>query len=111
MATAASKTLIAELDDAVTGASPERLEKILKQMTDLFLSDPRFHGEAHAGVFDEIFVRLIEHLEVETVARLGVILSEADTTPRQALRRLAFHDDPSVAGPVLTGSLRLSETD
>jgi uncharacterized protein (DUF2336 family) len=111
MATAASKTLIAELDDAVTGASPERLEKILKQMTDLFLSDPRFHGEAHADVFDEIFVRLIEHLEVETVARLGVILSEADTTPRQALRRLAFHDDPSVAGPVLTGSLRLSETD
>jgi uncharacterized protein (DUF2336 family) len=111
MATVTSKTLIAELDDAVTGASPERRAQILKQMMDLCLSDFRRRGEAHTDVFDEIFVRLIEHLEVEAAARLGGILSEADTAPQQALRRLAFHDDPSVAGPVLTGSLRLSETD
>jgi hypothetical protein len=111
MATVTSETLIAELDGAVIGASPERRAQILKQMMDLFLSDSLRCGEVHAEVFDEVFVRLIEHLEVETVARLGVILSEADAVPRQALRRLAFHDDPSVAGPVLTGSLRLSETD
>src|SRR5580698_184579 len=111
MAMAASKTLIAELHGAVTGASPERREQILQQMMSLFQSDLRRHGEAHTDVFDEIFVQLIEHLDAETIARLGVILSEADTTPPQALRQLAFHDDPSVAGPVLTGSLRLSETD
>jgi hypothetical protein len=39
MATAASAPLIAELDDAVTGGSPERRVQILKQVTDLFLSD------------------------------------------------------------------------
>jgi uncharacterized protein (DUF2336 family) len=111
MAAVTSKTLIAELDDAVTGASPERRAQILKQMMDLCLSDFRRRGEAHTDVFDEIFVRLIEHLEVETVAHLGGILSEVNMAPQQALRRLAFHDDPSVAGPVLTGSLRLSETD
>jgi uncharacterized protein (DUF2336 family) len=111
MATVTSKTLIAELEDAVTGASPERRAQILKQLMDLFLSDSCRRDEVSADVFDEIFVRLIERLDVETVAGLGVILSEADATPRQALRQLAFHDNPSVAGPVLTGSLRLSETD
>jgi uncharacterized protein (DUF2336 family) len=108
---AAPATLIAELDDAVTSASPERRTQILKQMTDLFLSDARRFDEAHTSVFDEIFVRLIERLEVETLARLSVVLSKADAAPRQALRRLAFHDDISVAAPVLTGSGRLSETD
>jgi uncharacterized protein (DUF2336 family) len=111
VAIAGSAALIAELDHALTGASPERRAQILKQMMDLFLSDSRCRGETHTDVFDEIFVWLIERLEVEMVARLGVVLSTADTTPRQALRRLAFHDDPSVAAPVLTGSLRLSETD
>jgi uncharacterized protein (DUF2336 family) len=100
---ATTKTLIAELEDAVTGASPERRAQILKQMMDLFLSDSRRRGEVNTDVFDEIFVRLIERLDVGTVAGLGVVLSEADTAPRKALRQLAFHDDPSVAGPVLTG--------
>jgi uncharacterized protein (DUF2336 family) len=31
--------------------------------------------------------------------------------PREAVRRLAFHDDASVAAPVLTKSNRLSESD
>lgn len=37
MATAASANLIVELDDAVTGGSPERRVQILRQVTDLFL--------------------------------------------------------------------------
>jgi uncharacterized protein (DUF2336 family) len=111
MATAASANLIAELDDAVTGGSPERRVQILRQVTDLFLSDARRLDEAQTSVFDEIFVRLIERLEVRTLARLSVILSETDTAPRQAIRLLAFHADASVAAPVLTKSDHLSEKD
>jgi uncharacterized protein (DUF2336 family) len=111
MATAASAALITELDDAVTGGSPERRMQILRQVTDLFLSDARRLDEAQISVFDEILVRLIERVEVRTLARLSVILSETEMAPRQAVRQLAFHDDASVAAPVLTKSDRLSEKD
>ena len=111
MALAASATLIAELDDAVTGASPERRVQILKQMMELFMSDARRLDDAHASMFDEIFVRMIERLELKTLARLSVVLSEADAAPRQAVRRLAFHEDVTVAAPVLTRSAQLSEAD
>lgn len=111
MATAVSATLIAELDDSVTGGSPERRVQILKQVMDLFLSDAHRLDEAQTNVFDEILVRLIERLEVRTLAHLSGILSGADMAPRQAIRQLARHDDASVAVPVLTKCDCLFEKD
>jgi uncharacterized protein (DUF2336 family) len=111
MAGATAAALIAELDGVVTSGSPERCMQILRLVTDLFLSDARRLDEAQITVFDEIIVRLIERVEIRTLARLSVILSETDMAPRQAIRQLAFHHDASVAAPVLTKSDRLSEQD
>jgi uncharacterized protein (DUF2336 family) len=111
MSSATTAALIAELDGVVTSGSPERCMQILRLVTDLFLSDARRLDEAQITVFDEIIVRLIERVEIKTLARLSVILSETDMAPRQAIRRLAFHHDASVAAPVLTKSDRLSEQD
>jgi uncharacterized protein (DUF2336 family) len=77
----------------------------------LFLSDARRLDEAQTSVFDEILVRLIERVEVPTLAHLSVILSGTDMAPRRAVRQLAYHDDASVAAPVLTKSDCLSEKD
>lgn len=111
MATAASAALIAELDGAVTSGSPERRVQILRRVTDLFLSDAHRLDETQIGVFDEILVGLIERVEARALARLSAILAETDMAPRQAVRQLAFHDDISVAAPVLARSDRLSEQD
>src|SRR3984893_2934816 len=111
MAAAASAALIAELDGAVRDGSPERRVQILRQVTDLFLSDADRLNETQISVFDDVLVRLIERVEARTLAHLSVTLSEIDTAPRAATRQLAFHDDASVAVPVLTKSNRLSEKD
>jgi hypothetical protein len=111
MAAAASAALIAELDGAVRDGSPERRVQILRQVTDLFLSDADRLNETQISVFDDVLVRLIERVEARTLAHLSVTLSEIDTAPRAATRQLAFHDDALVAVPVLTKSNRLSEKD
>jgi uncharacterized protein (DUF2336 family) len=111
MAAATSAALIAELDGAVTGGSPERRVQILRQVTDLFLSDADRLNETQITVFDDVLVRLIERVEARTLAHLSDTLSGIEMAPREAVRRLAFHDDALVAAPVLTKSNRLSEKD
>jgi uncharacterized protein (DUF2336 family) len=106
-----STTLIAELDEAVNGRSSERRVQILRQVTDLFLSDADRLNETQIGVFDDVLVRLTERVEARTLARLSDALSEVDMAPREVVRRLAFHEDASVASPILTNSNRLSEND
>ena len=109
MATAASTPLIAELDDVIKIGAPARQAQILRKVTDLFRADADRLEEAQTSVFDEVFVRLIEHVDAQALAQFSAILSEIDMAPHETVRQLAFHDDASVAAPVLTRSNRLSE--
>ncbi len=109
MATAASTPLIAELEDVIRIGAPARQAQILKKVTDLFQADAGRLEEVQASVFDDVFVRLIERVDAQTLAQFSAILSEIDVAPLKTVRRLAFHDDASVAAPVLTRSSRLSE--
>jgi uncharacterized protein (DUF2336 family) len=111
MAAAASAALIAELDGAVESGSPERRIQMLRQVTDLFLSDVDRLNETQIGVFDDVLVQLIDRVEARTLSYLSDTLSEIDLAPREAVRRLAFHDDASIAAPILTKSNRLSDKD
>ncbi len=109
MATAASTPLIAELDDVIKFGVPARRAQILGKVTDLFRADVDRLDEAQTSVFDDVFVRLIERVDAPALAQLSAILSEIGTAPRVTVRRLAFHEDASVAAPVLAKSSRLSE--
>jgi len=109
MAATASTPLTAELDDVIKTGAPARRAQILRQVTNLFRVDVDRLDEAQASVFDDVFVRLIERVDPQTLAQLSAILSDIDLAPRETVRRLAFHDDASVAAPVLTRSNRLSE--
>jgi uncharacterized protein (DUF2336 family) len=108
---AASATLIAEVDDAVDGRSPERCAEILRQVTDLFLSDAHRLGESQIGVFDDVLVRLIERADTPTLVLLSNNLCQASSAPRKAMRQLAFHQDASVAAPILKRSNGLPDKD
>ena len=111
MTVAASAALIAELDKAVNGRSPQRRVEILRKVTKLFLSDADRFNEAQIGVFDDVLVCLIERVEAQVLAQLSSNLSAVGLAPKEAVRQLAFHEDASVAGPVLSKSRRLSEQD
>jgi uncharacterized protein (DUF2336 family) len=111
MTDAASAVLIAELEGAVNGGSPERRVKMLRQVTDLFLSDADRLNENQIGVFDDVLVRLIERMESRTLAQLSTTLSNSALAPKEIVRQLAYHEEASVAVPVLSKSNRLSEGD
>jgi uncharacterized protein (DUF2336 family) len=111
MTTSASAVLVAELEGAVNGSSPERRVKMLRQVTDLFLSDADRLNENQIGVFDDVLVRLIERMESRTLAQLSTTLSNSALSPKEIVRQLAYHEEACVAVPVLSKSNRLSEGD
>lgn len=109
MATAVSTRLIGELDEVIELGTPARRVQILRRVTDLFRADADRLEETQSKVFDEVFVRLIERVDAPALAQLSAILSEFDMAPSETLRRLAFHDDASVAAPMLAKSSCLPE--
>jgi uncharacterized protein (DUF2336 family) len=109
MAAAASTALIGESVGAAKGES--RHAQVLRQVADLFVSNAVRFDETRISLFDDVFLPLIERAETTTLAHLSAALSEIDLAPRQTVRRLAFHQDVSVAAPVLAKSSRLSEQD
>jgi uncharacterized protein (DUF2336 family) len=111
MPEAASTALIEELESAVKSGSSERRLQMLRQVTDLFLSDADRLNENQIGVFDDVLVRLMEQMEVRALAQLGTTLSGSRMAPKETVRQLAYHQEVSVAAPVLTRSTRLSEGD
>ncbi|GAB1717372.1 MAG: hypothetical protein NTAFB05_24140 [Nitrobacter sp.] len=111
MSEAGSTALIEELESAVKSGSSERRLQMLRQVTDLFLSDADRLNENQIGVFDDVLVRLMEQMEVRALAQLGTTLSGSKVAPRETVRQLAYHEEVSVAAPVLTRSARLSEGD
>ena len=111
MTATAPAALLVELDDAINDRSPARRVEILRQVTNLFLADADRLTAVQIGVFDDVLVRLIEQAEPRTLAQLSSNLSGLMLAPRDALRKLAFHEDASVAAPVLRKFGRLSDDD
>jgi uncharacterized protein (DUF2336 family) len=110
MVAAASPDLFTELDSAVDRL-PRRDAQILRQVTDLFLSNVDRLRESQVGAFDGLLVPLIGRIEARALVHLSEALSTIDRAPCETIRKLAFHDDPLVAAPVLKNSNRLSEND
>ncbi len=111
MAATESAALIAELEGALDGRLPERWARILRQVTKLFLAEAHRLNEAQIAVFDDVFIRLMERADTQALALLGNDLCGTTAAPRRAIRRLAFHDDILVAGPVLRRSRGLPDKD
>ncbi|ABE61384.1 conserved hypothetical protein [Nitrobacter hamburgensis X14] len=111
MSETASTALIVELESAVKGGTSERRLQMLRQVTDLFLSDADRLNENQIGVFDDVLVRLTEQMEARALAQLSTTLSGSSHAPKETVRQLAYHQEVSVAAPVLSKSARLSEGD
>jgi uncharacterized protein (DUF2336 family) len=111
MTAIAPASLMAELDDAINDRSPTRRVEILRQVTNLLVSDAGRLTAVQIDVFDGVLVRLIERADVRTLAQLSRNLSALALAPQDAIRKLAFHEDAAVAAPVLRKSAHVSEGD
>jgi len=111
MVAAASPDAVRDMGTAVDGGLPQRDVQILKQVTDLFLSNVERLRESQINALDELLVPLIDRTEASALVQLSEALSTIELAPGKTIRTLAFHNDASAAAPVLRNSSRLSESD
>jgi uncharacterized protein (DUF2336 family) len=110
MTATASAELIVEIEAAVSGGSHERRALILRRLIHLLISSAARLNETQLCIFDDVLVRLIKHIEAQSLVQLSSTLSDLSPAPKQAVRYLACHNDIAVAAPVLLRSHSLSDT-
>ena len=109
-----------EVEAAIAAGSAEKHLETIRRVTDLFLlSADGFSGE-QIELFGDVLERLIKTIEIRALADVSarIALAEMSTqlasvkqAPPAVVRRLARHDEITIAGPVLTESARLTPED
>jgi uncharacterized protein (DUF2336 family) len=107
----ASASIIGELEAAVQSGSAEKRVETLRRVTDLFLDDADRLNEQQIGVFDDVLVHLIKRIENKALVQLSGSLATVAHAPTQVIGQLARNKEISIAGPVLSQSGRLTDTD
>jgi uncharacterized protein (DUF2336 family) len=104
-----SLKIIDELEVALKTCSSDRHNAILKSVTGLFLAGRDRINDEISSVFDDVIVRLVDHVESRARVELSMDLAPIANAPNHVIRRLAADDDIKVAGPVLAQSPRLTD--
>lgn len=103
-----------ELRKELNGAEedgPEHDARIFGEVTDLFLSNVGRLADSQIAAVDGVLAHLVSRVEADTVIQLSEALATIDRAPAQTVRKLAFHEQPQVAAPVLKSSACLSDAD
>jgi uncharacterized protein (DUF2336 family) len=116
----ANRSIVDEVEAAISAGSAEKHLETIKRVTDLFLSSAdSFNGE-QIDLFDDVLERLIRTIELRAIADVSarIALAEMSTqlasvskAPPSVVRLLARNDEIAIAGPLLTESARLSNED
>lgn len=102
---------IHEIEDKLRHFDPQKRHETLRALTDLFLvAAPRLDEEG-VEVFDSVFDAALEKQNVDTLIDISVRMAPIPNAPTRLIKRLANDTEISVAGPVLSQSPRLGETD
>jgi uncharacterized protein (DUF2336 family) len=109
-----------EVEAAIAAGSAGKCTETVERVTALFLVSAGSYSEEQIELFGDVFERLVNTIELRAIgdvsakialAELSSQLAPIKQAPVGLVRRLARHDEISVAGPVLTESPRLSEDD
>jgi uncharacterized protein (DUF2336 family) len=116
----AEQSIVDEVEAAINIGSAEKHLETIKRVTDLFLSSAGSFDPEQIELFDNVLERLIKTMEIRALADVSSRFALAETStqlaaiaqaPPAVIRRLARHDEITVAGPVLTESARLCAED
>ena len=116
----AARSIADEVEAAINvGPSGKSLETV-KRVTELFLLSAGSFNSEQIELFDNVLERLIKTIEIRAIADVSARIALAEMSeqlapiaqaPPSVIRRLARHDEISVARPVLAESARLSTED
>ena len=109
-----------ELEAAIAVRNADKCAETTARVTALFLASAGSFSDDQIQLFGDVFERLINTIELRAVADVGARVALAEMSaqlapvrqaPASVMRRLARHDDISVAAPVLSESARLTADD
>jgi hypothetical protein len=103
-----SNSILTELEHAISTRSGESAV-MLHRITDLFLANTGNYSVDQLNLYDDIFVKIVEKIEVATRAELARHLAPIEDAPTNTIRSLVLDDDIEVAEPVLAQSKKLDD--
>lgn len=113
-------TIADEVEAAIAAGSIDRCCEMAERVATLFAASAGSFGIEQHALFADIFERLVDTIELRALAdvsarialaELSLLLAPVSQAPTAVVRRLARHEDITIAGPVLTESPRLSSDD
>lgn len=105
------QVLIDDLESAIQEGQQDKRIAILRRVTDLFVVGAHGFGEDHITLFGNLLTRLTHQVENRVLAELSAKLAPVANAPNAIIQRFARHEEIAVAGPALTQSPQLSDTD
>ena len=109
-----------EVEAAIRLGPEEKHLETARRVTDLFLVSAGQYDHEQLALFDDVLERLIKTIELRAIADVSARIALAEISaqlapvsqaPPSVVRRLAYNDEISIAGPVLTESPRLTTED
>lgn len=100
-----------DIETKISGCSNSERVSILRAITDLFLNGSSQLSEEQVDAFDDVFCRLIDHIEARVLAELSREMATLAAAPRLLVGQLARNGSIEVARPLLTHSNRLQTED
>ncbi|MGA7808196.1 DUF2336 domain-containing protein [Bradyrhizobium sp.] len=104
-------SLIDEIQNTVVSGPTKRQLRALTRITDLFVAGSGHYTRQQIELFDEIFKTLLEVIELRTRIKLAHHVAIDPNAPATLVRAFSRDDAIAVAGPILTHSTALSESD
>ena len=114
------RSIADEVEAAIAAGSAEKHLETVRRVTELFLMSAEGYSGEQIELFGDVLERLIKTIEIRALADVSarIALAELSTqlasvkqAPPAVVRRLARHDEITIAGPVLTESARLTPED
>ncbi|HUL87925.1 MAG TPA: DUF2336 domain-containing protein [Pseudolabrys sp.] len=101
---AAHRSLVDELEAAISQRNIGSRADILRQITDLFVVGAEHFDSEQITLFDDVMSRLVSEIEHSARVTFGETISTIANSPPKVTRTLALDDSIEVAGPVLRRS-------
>jgi uncharacterized protein (DUF2336 family) len=105
------RSLIDEIEDALSTQPAGKRDEALARITDLFVAGAGHYTEDHVGLFDDVISRLAATIEADARAKLAQRLAPLANAPVKVSRALAADADIAVAAPLLRQCERLEDRD
>src|SRR5215468_719973 len=98
------RSLIDELEAAISQRNIGSRAEILRQITDLFVVGSDHFDSEQMTLFDDVMGRLVSEIEHSARVTFGQTLASIANSPPKVTRTLALDDSIDIAGPLLRRS-------